>query len=414
VWTPDDPSLYQPADYEATILLSLTDPAGHQIHAPPSGLTFSHAGEADIVWAKASETPPLSASTSSNDRFLHGRPYIQPLGLYDYRARFYEPSTSTFIEPDPLGPVDSPNLYQAFGFDGLNVRDPWGLAEVPEPRPCSLVEIGCDPNTATLQPDRETNNKRPGSSGESVFARAGATIAGRGTSGRYSDLVPENGVPKRQDRRRIEDALLQENSAGPTLFRLVVDDIIRRDILGQARTKSVVDETRDWPLWKKAIEEHTPLTFRKAEKLTTLFQYFTSFGSLTKEKGLFLGLKNVAEFKIMAERYDEEGRLKGTSTGASVFPLSVEFMERPYKWGEGPRLMPTPKIHFLGFSYNAREHARTFSWGFGKGTMGFSEEINLDRLARYTSSFEVPRLVEYARARWILWRLGNDTERSQK
>jgi RHS repeat-associated protein len=127
VWTPDDPSLYQPADYEATILLSLTDPAGHQIHAPPSGLTFSHAGEADIVWAKASETPPLSASTSSNDRFLHGRPYIQPLGLYDYRARFYEPSTSTFIEPDPLGPVDSPNLYQAFGFDGLNVRDPSGM-----------------------------------------------------------------------------------------------------------------------------------------------------------------------------------------------------------------------------------------------------------------------------------------------
>ena len=32
-----------------------------------------------------------------------------------------------FLEPDPLGPVDSPNLYQAFGFDGLNVVDPWGM-----------------------------------------------------------------------------------------------------------------------------------------------------------------------------------------------------------------------------------------------------------------------------------------------
>ena len=31
-----------------------------------------------------------------------------------------------FLEPDPLGPVDSPNLYQAFGFDGLNVTDPFG------------------------------------------------------------------------------------------------------------------------------------------------------------------------------------------------------------------------------------------------------------------------------------------------
>ena len=32
-----------------------------------------------------------------------------------------------FLEPDPLGPVDSPNLYQAFGFDGMNVVDPWGM-----------------------------------------------------------------------------------------------------------------------------------------------------------------------------------------------------------------------------------------------------------------------------------------------
>ncbi len=32
-----------------------------------------------------------------------------------------------FLEPDPLGPVDSPNLYQAFGFDGLNLTDPFGL-----------------------------------------------------------------------------------------------------------------------------------------------------------------------------------------------------------------------------------------------------------------------------------------------
>jgi hypothetical protein len=31
-----------------------------------------------------------------------------------------------FLEPDPLGPVDSPNLYQAFGFDGMNVTDPYG------------------------------------------------------------------------------------------------------------------------------------------------------------------------------------------------------------------------------------------------------------------------------------------------
>ena len=41
-----------------------------------------------------------------------------------------------FLEPDPLGPVDSPNLYQAFGFDGLNVVDPWGMCSNPDVEAC--------------------------------------------------------------------------------------------------------------------------------------------------------------------------------------------------------------------------------------------------------------------------------------
>ena len=45
---------------------------------------------------------------------------------FDHRARFYDPSTQTFLEPDPLGPIDSPNLYQAFSLDGFNVTDPFG------------------------------------------------------------------------------------------------------------------------------------------------------------------------------------------------------------------------------------------------------------------------------------------------
>jgi len=50
-----------------------------------------------------------------------------------------------FLEPDPLGPVDSPNLYQAFGFDGLNVRDPFGECWLTgDDVPCSVYarEIG--------------------------------------------------------------------------------------------------------------------------------------------------------------------------------------------------------------------------------------------------------------------------------
>ena len=49
---------------------------------------------------------------------------------FDHRARFYDPQTQTFLEPDPLGPVDSPNLYQAFSLDSFNVTDPFGLRKL--------------------------------------------------------------------------------------------------------------------------------------------------------------------------------------------------------------------------------------------------------------------------------------------
>jgi hypothetical protein len=60
--------------------------------------------------------------TASWRNFRPGEPNLKQLHLFHLDSR----QGDLFIEPDPLGPVDSPNLYQAFGFDGLNVRDPWG------------------------------------------------------------------------------------------------------------------------------------------------------------------------------------------------------------------------------------------------------------------------------------------------
>jgi len=128
VWRPDDAGEYRPGAYTLSLNLALTDAAGHPIHGPPGLVTYTHQGRSDIIWSAPPETPVLTASAVGNDRYLHGRPYLPELGLYDHRARFYEPATNTFLEPDPLGPVDSPNLYQAFGFDGLNVTDPYGLS----------------------------------------------------------------------------------------------------------------------------------------------------------------------------------------------------------------------------------------------------------------------------------------------
>jgi RHS repeat-associated protein len=132
LWTPDDPAAYIAARYDLVLAFNLVDVAGNPLRGPPTATDFFHHGQSDIVWSQTSETPLLGGSQIGNDRFLHGRPYISSLGLYDHRARFYEPGTQLFLEPDPLGPVDSPNLYQAFGFDGLNVTDPWGTYEIPE------------------------------------------------------------------------------------------------------------------------------------------------------------------------------------------------------------------------------------------------------------------------------------------
>ncbi len=125
LWTPDEPAAYLGARYDVVMNLAVVDVAGRPVDGP-STIDYDHIGGGDIVWSKPSEVPLLGASQVGNDRFLHGRPYLFSLGLYDHRARFYEPGTQTFLEPDPLGPVDSPNLYQAFGWDGLNVTDPWG------------------------------------------------------------------------------------------------------------------------------------------------------------------------------------------------------------------------------------------------------------------------------------------------
>jgi RHS repeat-associated protein len=127
MWTPTDPAHYQLGPCEVTLGTGLQDLAGHPIHAPPDPIAYDRRGEGDIIWSQLEDAPILSASQVGNDRFLHGRPLIASLGLYDHRARFYDPTTQTFLEPDPLGNVDSPNLYQAFGLDPHNNTDPLGL-----------------------------------------------------------------------------------------------------------------------------------------------------------------------------------------------------------------------------------------------------------------------------------------------
>ena len=74
-----------------------------------------------------SEGNSLNSSSIGNTTLFQGREYDPETGLYHYRARTYDPIMGRFLQVDPLGYVDSMNLYQAFNMNPVNYVDPLGL-----------------------------------------------------------------------------------------------------------------------------------------------------------------------------------------------------------------------------------------------------------------------------------------------
>ncbi len=58
-----------------------------------------------------------------------GQRFDREIGLYNYKARYYDPAIGRFLQPDPLGYAGGDlNLYAYVGNDPLNKRDPFGLS----------------------------------------------------------------------------------------------------------------------------------------------------------------------------------------------------------------------------------------------------------------------------------------------
>jgi len=74
------------------------------------------------------EPAPLARSSVGSPFLFHGQYFDYDAGLVYLRARFYDPYSGMFLEPDALGYADSVNLYAGMGNDPVGVRDPSGLA----------------------------------------------------------------------------------------------------------------------------------------------------------------------------------------------------------------------------------------------------------------------------------------------
>ncbi len=71
--------------------------------------------------------------SANSGRFGYaGRPYLYVSGLYDNRARAYNPRLGRFMQSDPIGQAGGINIYRYASNDPINRIDPWGLSDEPE------------------------------------------------------------------------------------------------------------------------------------------------------------------------------------------------------------------------------------------------------------------------------------------
>ncbi len=159
------------ARYRVTLMPSLADAFGRLIRLPagevagvrieleiPTDGTTPPTCERKFT---QSHDPDTAASTldgafpGGQTSLFQGLWHDPEGGLAYARARWYDPRNAAWLSEDPLGPVDSPNLYQAFGLDPQNNTDPLGLAtdwnDTPEARRARAQAAHQPADTASLK-----------------------------------------------------------------------------------------------------------------------------------------------------------------------------------------------------------------------------------------------------------------------
>lgn len=111
---------YYHTDWQGSVR-AISDDAGHGIEY----YEYDAYGNRNIY---DSQFQFIANSQVKNPYGFTGRRHESETGLIFYRNRSYHPQIGRFLQPDPLGYVDGPNMYKFAMNSPLNYKDPFGLS----------------------------------------------------------------------------------------------------------------------------------------------------------------------------------------------------------------------------------------------------------------------------------------------
>jgi RHS repeat-associated protein len=88
-----------------------------------------------------------------------GQIAIPEIGLYYYKARFYDPVAQRFLQTDPIGMKDDENLYAYVHDDPVDHNDPAGLSACSASKGCGATDERTKPDAKTKKAIDQKLNK---------------------------------------------------------------------------------------------------------------------------------------------------------------------------------------------------------------------------------------------------------------